>query len=286
MIIKLAEFSCTLNVRSDVAIRSKGDMNLDKIKEHLTQVATKSLKSVTVVTGPDSLHGFTTVKEILDRYEQILKEAIRTAEEPIIVSSIYETTSLLSSKQNHMRKGINVGIRRLCDTLDCIYIDNDKNFISNEDSHSSMLLAANLGFRDFVSVNTAKRHLTYHPTLHYNVATQSQEHVLQTEIGSQTWNEFHKRNPPPTFVPRRSYSNVVQTGLKMRQNAANNINYGKKNLNRLTMTSYNKPASANVPRCFKCGESSHIMSFCRHRTALKCNACGRIGHKSKYCGLF
>ena len=68
-------------LRSDVAIRSKGDMNLDKIKEHLAQVATKSLKSVTVVTGPDSLHGFTTVKEILDRYEQILKEAIRTAED-------------------------------------------------------------------------------------------------------------------------------------------------------------------------------------------------------------
>ena len=165
------------SLRSDVAIPSKGDMNLDKIKEHLAQVATKSLKSV--VTGPDNLHGFTTVKEILDRYEQILKEAIRTAEEPIIVSSIYKTTSLLSSKQNHMRKGINVGMRRLCDTLDCIYIytDNDKNFTSNEDSHSSMLLAANLGFRDFVSVNTAKRHLhvTYHPALHYSVATQSQD---------------------------------------------------------------------------------------------------------------
>ena len=81
-----------------------------------------------------------------------------------------------------------------------------------------MLLAANLGFRDCIDVNTANRHLAYHPTVHYKVATKK-----QTEIGSQTWNEYHKRNPPPTFLPRKSYSNVVQTGLKMRQNVANNI---------------------------------------------------------------
>ena len=37
------------------------------------------------------------------------------------------------------------------------------------------------------------------------------------------------------------------------------------------------------PRCFNCGERSHNINTCRHRSPLQCYLCKSYGHKQKYC---
>ena len=37
------------------------------------------------------------------------------------------------------------------------------------------------------------------------------------------------------------------------------------------------------PRCFNCGERSHNMNTCRHRSPIQCYSCHDYGHKQKFC---
>ena len=37
------------------------------------------------------------------------------------------------------------------------------------------------------------------------------------------------------------------------------------------------------PRCFNCGERSHNLNTCRHRSPIQCYSCQEYGHKQKFC---
>ena len=49
---------------------------------------------------------------------------------------------------------------------------------------------------------------------------------------------------------------------------------------------YRRPFPSNrnqQPRCFNCGERSHNINTCRHKSPIQCYACQDYGHKQKYC---
>ena len=39
----------------------------------------------------------------------------------------------------------------------------------------------------------------------------------------------------------------------------------------------------NLPRCYNCNESNHMVDSCRHRTKVTCFTCNGRGHKAKHC---
>ena len=45
----------------------------------------------------------------------------------------------------------------------------------------------------------------------------------------------------------------------------------------------NDNMAQNLPRCYNCNESNHMVDSCRHRTKVTCFTCNVRGHKAKHC---
>ena len=188
---------------SNCSIKSDENMKLSDIQGHLSHMCPKSVKSGTIVAGPNNLNTNTTVKTYLDQYRAILIQASRG--ETVIVNNVYpiitEDVNLIQ-----LRKGINAGLRHMSNGMGCVFLDNDHYFIhkngsvfsyhfTHESNHYQTLsvkgclrISSNLGFRECITISPPLQYI-HKPT----------NWSIHTEIGtkSQGWYSYNRHNPPP-----------------------------------------------------------------------------------------
>ena len=233
-------------------ISSDEKNDLFNVYSKLSNMSNDSAKSVVLSIGMNDCLSSKTVSQINKDYEILLNEASRVSQEQVKVSSVCLRSELpgIQSKVNQ----VNLDLSKLCDSMNCVFVDHSLNFFFRDGSVDYSLYCSN---ESKLSQKGSARHML---NLGLSEMTKVRTYV-PSDDAKKTYTAAVTQDHSRPEQKRRFYRHLAN------------------------QNSQRHPTERKVPRCWNCGERGHLQDTCRHSQPISCATCGMKGHKSKHCAF-
>ena len=307
----------------DTKVVSLPGGRIDDVTEYLTKTDTKFKSITLVVGGNDCAARTDPepVAELVQKYSDMTKEAKRLADDIRVSTVIPRITD--TENVSERIDAMNAGLVSMCHSENHTIINNDNFFkLRDGEINDGYFLAdgthltksgtnrlaktLNLKIRSSANMDvTKKTRKTYteavargsSPTYEGN----NQAHVRTQATGRR---RNTQANQNATLRPRGNPSNVQRPAgrensfntqsreerpSRPRHDDARNHHLPEPNYAQthqdsdLVSSNYYYPLIHDLPRCYNCFETNHMIDSCRHKSKVTCFKCNGLGHKEKHC---
>ena len=247
---------CKSLIIGDSTVRSLNEKSINstkvksfpggKIKDIQDEITVEDkYEKIIIVAGTNEVPDTTDVKDVIDKFNELITEAKNHANS-IILSSVLprtDTPDLLETISE-----LNSELEKLCDDK-VHFIDNDATFKLRDGS-------VNNGFL-------------------YDGLHLSKEGIrsLAKNLGVDTMENKDVYCRPYCGVSKP----LTQGDMTDPQSTRNGPQQPRDSHN------YPSRRTNDGPSCWNCGETNHLRNNCKHTNPLTCRRCGRAGHKEKLC---
>ena len=226
----------------------RGGACVNDVKRQLAK-ETREYDTVILHVGTNDLPGCLEAVDVISDYRELLEEAKAVANK-VLVSSVCPRSDFpdLMDKLD----SVNAGLLDLSEGLDCVFVDHNNHFRTRDGGINDAVLQEDGIHLNSYGTNKLVAHLGLETT-DSDVTKQHQNRRQKHPVAAR--GNLHQRGGQSAGTRQHS-----------RGDGGDETDTGR-----------------GFGACYKCGLRNHTTQDCRHRSRVKCNKCGHLGHKSYNC---